>query len=176
METLFFHPKIVHVPMALGILMPLIAGGIAVAWWRKWLPPRAWILTIALQAVLVASGVAAMQSGEVDEDRVERVVPERFVEEHEEVAEVFVWASAACFALMLSALVTAGRAPGLPLAAAAAAGTLLVLGLGYRTGEAGGALVYEHGAAAAYTQPGGPDAPGVYLAEERDDHDDDHDD
>ncbi len=34
-------------------------------------------------------------------------------------------------------------------------GTLLVFGLGYRTGEAGGRLVYEHGAAQAYAGPAG---------------------
>ena len=33
MDALFFHPKLVHVPMALGVLMPLVAGGLL-------LPPR----------------------------------------------------------------------------------------------------------------------------------------
>ncbi|MBK8011754.1 MAG: hypothetical protein IPK13_10400 [Deltaproteobacteria bacterium] len=64
MDTLFFHPKIVHVPMALGILMPFIAGGIALAWWRKWLPARTWVLAVVLQSVLVASGIVALQTGE----------------------------------------------------------------------------------------------------------------
>jgi hypothetical protein len=34
MDTLLFHPKLVHVPMALGVLTPLIAGGLLLAWWR----------------------------------------------------------------------------------------------------------------------------------------------
>ncbi len=173
MDALLFHPKIVHLPMALGMLMPLIAGGIALAWWRKWLPSRVWVLVVVLQGVLVASGVAALQSGEVDEDRVEQVVPERFIEEHEEAAEVFVGASAAVLGVMLLALAAGRRRPGLPLAAAATAGALVVLGLGYRTGEAGGALVYEHGASAAYAQPGGQHAPMRESHGDRDDDDDD---
>jgi len=63
--------------------------------------------------------------------------------------------SAIVLALMLLPLVL----PQGPLRAAAAVGaclgTLLVFGLGYRTGEAGGRLVYEHGAAQAYAAPGG---------------------
>lgn len=151
MDALFFHPKLVHVPMALGVLMPLIAGGLLLAWWRGWLPRRGWFLAIALQAILVGSGVLALRSGEAEEERVERIVAERFIEEHEEAAEGFVWASGGVLAMMLLAAALGSRRSGLPTAAAATLGTLLVLGLGYRTGQAGGKLVYQHGAAEAYT-------------------------
>lgn len=79
--------------MALGVLMPLIAGGLVFAWWRNWLPWRAWLVAVGLQIVLVASGVVALRSGEVEEERVERVVSESLIEAHEEAAEVFVWGS-----------------------------------------------------------------------------------
>lgn len=197
MESLLFHPKLVHVPMALGVLMPLVAGGLLLAWWRKWLPARSWVMAVALQAVLVGSGVLALRSGEVDEERVEHVVSERLIEAHEEAAEVFVGASAAVLAVMLLALAAKGRdradtdagdatggaeakggaggttgrfrgrgaGSGVALAAAAAAtfGTFVVLGLGYRTGQAGGELVYRHGAALAYA--GGSAAAGSAAAE-----------
>ena len=155
MSEIFFHPKVVHIPMALGVLMPLIAGGLLLAWWREWLPPKAWFMAVGLQAALVLSGFMAMRSGEHDEERVEKVVDERYIEEHEEAAEAFVWTGAGVFALMLAAGVLANRRAGLPLAAAAAVGTLGVFGLGYRTGQEGGALVYPHGAAQAYASPGG---------------------
>lgn len=151
MDALFFHPKLVHVPMALGILMPLIAGGVLFAWWRNWLPARGWFLAVILQAILVGSGVLALRSGEAEEDRVERVVAERYIEEHEEAAEVFVGASGAVLALMLLAAALGARRSGVATGAVATLGTLLVLGLGYRTGQAGGRLVYEQGAAQAYT-------------------------
>ena len=151
MDALLFHPKLVHVPMALGVLMPLIAGGLLLAWWGRWLPTRAWVFAVLLQAILFGSGVLALRSGEAEEARVEQVVPERFIEEHEEAAEVFVWASGGVLAVMLLAAALGSRRSGLPTAAAATFGTLLVLGLGYRTGQAGGSLVYQHGAAQAHT-------------------------
>lgn len=151
MDALFFHPKLVHVPIALGVLMPLVAGGLALAWWRNWLPWRSWLVAVALQAVLLTSGVAALRSGEAEEDRVERFVPERFIEAHEEAAEAFVVASGVVLGVMLLAAVLGARRYGLPVAALATAGTVIVLGLGYRTGQEGGNLVYEHGAAQAYS-------------------------
>jgi hypothetical protein len=150
MDTLLFHPKIVHVPMALGVLMPLVAGGLLLAWWRNWLPRRAWLVAVGLQAILVGSGVLALRSGEAEEDRVERVVAERFIDDHEKAAEAFVSASGGVLAAMLLAAALGARRPGLPTAAAATLGTFVVLALGYRTGQAGGNLVYQHGAAQAY--------------------------
>lgn len=82
MDTLFFHPKVVHIPIALGVLMPLLAGGVLLAWWRQWLPARSWVLVVALQAIVLGSGIVALQTGESEEDRVERVVPEQAIEEH----------------------------------------------------------------------------------------------
>lgn len=150
MDTLFFHPKIVHLPIALGVLMPLLAGGVLLAWWQKWLPARTWVLVVALQAILLGSGLVALQTGESEEERVERVVPEQAIEEHEEAAEVFVWASGGVLGLMLLALGVSRRKAGLPTAAVATLGTLAVFGVGYRTGQAGGDLVYRHNAASAY--------------------------
>jgi hypothetical protein len=155
METLLFHPKLVHVPIALAVLMPLLAGGLAVAWWRKWLPWRGWIVAVALQTVLLGSGALALRSGDAQAERVERVVPEAALEQHEEAAEAFVWASGIVLAMMIAAAALRSRRVGLPVAALATAGTLVVTGLGYRAGEAGGRLVYQHGAAQVYAQPTG---------------------
>jgi hypothetical protein len=156
MQDLLFHPQMVHVPFALGVLMPLVAGGFLFAWWRKWLPPRAWFAAVVLQAILLGSGLLALRSGEVEEDRVERVVDERLIEAHEEAAEGFVVASGVVLAVMLIGAAFSSRKAGLPIAAAATLGTLIVLGLGYRTGRAGGSLVYEHGAAQAYAGASSP--------------------
>lgn len=159
MEQVLFHPKVVHLPIALAMLMPLVSGGLALAWWRGWLPKRAWVIAVVLQGVLVASGLVAMQSGEADEERVERVVAEQLIDAHEEAAEVFIWSSVAVFTLLLGAGVVRKERIALALSAVATIGTLGVLGLGYRVGEAGGSLVYEHGAASAYTTlavPAGP--------------------
>jgi uncharacterized membrane protein len=158
MDALLFHPKLVHLPMALGVLMPLVAGGVLLAWWRRWLPGRAWALVIALQVILVGSGIMAMQSGEAEEDRVESVVAKSHIKAHEEAAEQFVWASGGVLGLMALAAALSSRRAARPIAAAATLGTLAVFGLGYRTGQAGGSLVYEHGAAQAYAAEAPPGA------------------
>ena len=155
MDAFFFHPKLVHVPLALGLLMPLIALGLLFAWWRAWLDPRGWLVAVALQGILVASGVAAERSGEREADRVEAFVPERFLEAHGDAAELFVLASFAVFVLMVIAfaLAVVARRGAQATATVATLGTFVVLVLAFRTGAAGGRLVYEHGAAAAYVGP-----------------------
>jgi len=150
MEALLFHPKVVHVPIALAALMPLIAGGILLAWWRKWLPSRSWALVVVLQAVMFGSAVFAMRTGEMEEERVESVVAERYIDAHEDAAKTFVGGSVAVLALMLVALATRRGKLALPTASVATLGAVAVLVLGYRAGDAGGELVYRHGAANAY--------------------------
>lgn len=152
MDSLLFHPKLVHLPIALGVLMPLVAGGLLVAWWRELLPRRSWAIAIALQGILLGSGIVALRSGEVEEETVESVVPETAIEAHEEAATAFVWASGAVLLLMVLPFALPAEKARLPLAAGAVVGTLVVLALGHRTGEAGGHLVYEHGAAQAYAR------------------------
>lgn len=171
MEALPLHPKLVHLPIALAVLLPLLTGGLLLAWWREWFPKRTWVLVVAAQAALLASGLLSMRTGEEDEERVERFVPESVIERHEEAAEQFVWASGIVLALTLLPLLLrkpeAARIAGL----GAALGTAVVLALGFRVGEAGGELVYRHGAAAAF-QSAAPDSPVTPAVVQRE-HDDD---
>lgn len=159
MDTLFFHPRVVHVPIALGVLMPLVAGGILICWWRGWLPRRSWFVPIVLQSILVGAGFVALQSGEHEEERVEQVVPEAYIEKHEDSGKTFVWASSSVLVSMLGAAALGPRRSALPVAGLATLGTLAALWLGYRTGQQGGALVYEHGAGSAYAVPARGTAP-----------------
>jgi uncharacterized membrane protein len=181
------HPKLVHLPIALAVLMPLISTGLLLAWWRGALQRRTWILAIALQGLLVVSGVLASQTGEADEERAEQVVAEAAIEAHEAAAQTFVVASAAVLAIVLVAGVIRRESIARGFAALGVVGTVVVLGLGYRVGDAGGRLVYEHGAATAFTSAGGGGTEtGPTASESRDvtgraggpasDGDDDHDD
>jgi uncharacterized membrane protein len=155
MDQLFFHPKLVHLPMALAVLMPLVSGGVLLAWWRGWFDRRVWVLVFLLQAALVGSGALAMNTGEREEERVEQVVAEQHIEAHEEAAEVFVWASAGLLLLMAMPLVLSEGRGRQALSLGAFLGTLIVFALGYKAGEAGGRLVYEQGAAQVYVANGG---------------------
>jgi hypothetical protein len=153
MNSLPLHPAVVHVPLGLAMVMPLIAAGFAWAIWTGRLPARAWLAVVVLQALLVGSGFVSMRLGEAEEDRVETVVEKAMIHEHEEHAEQFVYAAAAT--LLLGVLAVALRTPSLtrPLVALAVVATVAVAALAVRAGQAGGELVYVHGAASAYTSP-----------------------
>ncbi len=161
------HPALVHVPLGLAVALPLVAIGAALALWRGLLPRRAWALVVALQIVLFGGGVAAFLSGDRDSHRVERLVGEKAVDEHEERAEAFLWA-AGVVAVASAAVLLVPAGATVPLAALAAAGALLVAGLAVWTGKAGGALVYQRGAASAYVA--GSAAPAAEPSEEREHH------
>ena len=152
MNSLPLHPAIVHIPLGLAMLMPVVAASLAWAIWTKRLGLRAWLGVVALQGLLVASALVAINTGSSDEERVEHVVPEQALHQHEAFAEQFAWASGA--AMVLSAFVLLGRrrsAAG-ALTAAAVIATVVVSGLALRVGHAGGQLVYSHNAASAYAR------------------------
>lgn len=143
------HPAVVHLPIALTVLVPAFAVGALVAIRRGALPVRAWGITTALLATLSLSAWVSLETGADQEDRVERVVTEQAIHSHEEAAEAFL-------ALSLLVLVIAGAGLlngriGTGARLAATVGTLALIVAGYRVGHSGGALVYQHGAASAYT-------------------------
>lgn len=146
------HPAIVHFPVVLAILLPIFAIGAAWAIRRGARPRRAWAIPIAVATALALSAWAAVETGEEQDERVERVVAEQPLSAHEEMAEVFLTGSAA-----LALLAMAGLAPGIAGKAARGATVLgsLVLVVGAaRVGRSGGQLVYRYGAASAYATPG----------------------
>jgi len=150
------HPAVVHFPMALALLMPVLALLAILAIQRDWRPARAWAAIILLQALLVGFAWLSMETGEDQEERVEKVVEHAVIHEHEEAAEAFLIAAAIALVAMGAGLLPErngrlGRIAGTVLA-------VVVFALGANTGHLGGALVYEHGAASAYT--GGGERPG----------------
>ena len=143
------HPAVVHFPVVLAVLLPIFA---AAALWtirRGTTPRRAWAVPVALSVALSLSAWVAVQTGEAQDERVERVVAERPLEAHEEAAELFLALSGG-----LALLVAAGLARGRVGAIArgfATAGAVALVAVGARVGHTGGQLVYRYGAAAAYT-------------------------
>ena len=153
MGSMPLHPAIVHLPLGLAILMPLVATGFAWALWTGRIRPRAWLAVVALQALLFGSGIVATRTGEAEEERVENVVRESALHAHEELADQFVWAGGVTLVLAGLVLGVWRPAAARTLAAGVVAGTVVVAGMGLRVGHAGGQLVYVNGAAAAYAQP-----------------------
>jgi uncharacterized membrane protein len=143
------HPLVVHFPIVLTVLLPISA---AVALWavRKGATPRkAWAVPLAFSAALALSAWVATQTGEAQEDRVERVVARGALHGHEESAERFLVLSG-----VLLVVTAGGIARGMVGRAAryvSVAGALGLVAAAAQVGHSGGALVYRHGAASAYT-------------------------
>jgi len=173
MDLSLLHPKLVHLPLALAVLVPLFATGVAIAWWRKKLPRGAWWIVVAMQVLLAGSAFAAKQAGEAAEERVEHVVSEHVIEEHAEAAEAFTIAAAVMTVPFLLAAFVKKEPLALKIAAVAAVASCLPLGLAVNAGHSGGELVYEHGAANAYIGPSGEAAAAAAASEHHGDDDDD---
>jgi hypothetical protein len=140
----------------LAALVPLMTLVTAAAIAAGQLQPRAMALVILMQALLVGSAQLALQTGEQDEERVERFAPESAIEAHEEAAEAF--AASAAVVLVIAAVAAGAAAVGAPRAAAGIGALAWASSLGqgwmaYDVGHRGGELVYVHNAGAATSQP-----------------------
>jgi uncharacterized membrane protein len=146
------HPAVVHFPLVLMFLLPLFAIGAVWAIRRGAGARRAWAVPFALSAALAASAFVALRTGEAEEERVEAVVSEAALHEHEEAAERFLVLSGVLLLVAAAGLVAGdvGRAARY----LAVAGSIGVAVAGVQTGAAGGELVYRENAASAYTAPG----------------------
>lgn len=142
------HPALVHLPVALALIAPLVALGVLLAIRFAKLPAQAWVGVALLQALFAGSAWLAVRTGEAQEERVEAYVAESALEAHEESGErLAVAATAACVLALLGLIPRAG---GQAARVLTAVGGLVILGLAYDTGHSGGKLVYGGGAARAY--------------------------
>ena len=167
MDGLPWHPAVVHVPIGIGMVAPLVALGVAIAVRRGALPHRAWVIVVALQALAFAGGLVAERTGHNEEERVEEIVSEDLIHEHEERGELFVWLAGAALAAGVGSLAL----PEGTLAVVATAGAVVLstiaAGVVMSAGHLGGELVYQHGAAGAYVASD----PEPHPAERRKQHD-----
>lgn len=171
LNNLPLHALIVHMPIALTVLVPLFA---VLGLWlgRRMLKPHvAWWLPVGMLALLMVSGFAADQTGEQQEERVEKVVPEAAFEKHEEAAELFLLVTGAVLVIAAGGLLS--NSLGKTMRIAGAVGTLAVLAAGWNVGHSGGQLVYQYNAGAAYSVGTAGTAAGDTAAKGESD-DDDH--
>ncbi len=168
------HPAIVHIPMGLTVLLPVITLVLGLLYFRNFIGKKGLIAVSLLHLMLGASSYMALETGEEEEDKVERVVNESHIERHEEKAEVFMVATIVLgiFSLVIF-MVPTGILFNVSLSALIVA--QLGLGfLGYQVGHSGGELVYVYGAGQAYTGNNlmQPDSDAKSGNSEHDEHDD----
>lgn len=147
------HPAIVHFPVVLAVLLPIFALGAVWAIRRGAAARRAWAIPVGVAVALAVSAWAAVQTGEAQDERVERVVAERPLETHEEMAEAFLTASGVLALIAAAGLI--GGVAGRAARVTTALGSVALVVFAARVGHSGGELVYRYGAANAYTTNGG---------------------
>ena len=175
MFDLPLHPIVVHFPIVLGALLPFLS---ILLWWaiNKWeWTPKVWTLVSAVALVYTLSATGAVLLGEEDEEKVEKVISEEVIEEHEEAGELIPWLAGTLLLVSLGGFTVKYSKQ--------AKKAMIVLGLVgivplVNAGHTGGQLVYEHGAAMAHLSPEHKAAiqSGTILElhEKDDDDDDDH--
>ena len=147
MFELPLHPVVVHFPIVLGMLLPFAA---LIFWWaikEDHLHLKAWILVAALALGYGVSSYVAVEMGEEDEEKVEEVVSEKVIEEHEEAGELILWVSGGLFLFSLAGLAWKDlHAVRLGVAVLALVAVIPLVDAGHT----GGQLVYQYGAANAH--------------------------
>ena len=139
------HPALVHLPLGISLVVPLLILALLLA--QRRLQPAVAALVAALQLVAFVGALVAQETGEDNEESAERQgVPEAALEAHEELAGSFtVLVGLTTAALAIGAALR--QRPGTtPVLAIAGALSLAAAVQGARTGHAGGTLVYQHGA------------------------------
>ncbi len=144
------HPAVVHFPIVLAFLAPLV---ILAAMWIRWRghATRTWWPVVLVLGALAASSLVAVKTGAREEERVEEVVPHDQIEQHEEQAELFFWVVLAVFAAAMGVPLVRGPNARRYVEAGVLAATLAIAAWTVAIGHSGGMLVYESGAASAYT-------------------------
>jgi uncharacterized membrane protein len=143
------HPAVVHFPLVFALVLPILA---IVALWRMHdgAPLRTWGVVVFLAVLSFGAGYLAARIGEAEEERAEEVLAsEDPIHEHEEAAEMFLLVSGITAGLAI--LGFAPRLIGRSARLLALLGSLIAAAAIARTGFLGGELVFQHGAAAAYT-------------------------
>lgn len=147
MFDLPLHPVVVHFPIVFGSLLPFLA---LLLWWaikKEFLQQKVWVLVTVMALAYGASAIVAVELGEKDEDKVEEIISERVIEEHEEAGEKIPWVAGTLFLISLAGLV---KKNSHSLRLGLAVLSLIALAPLVNTGHTGGELVYQYGAANAH--------------------------
>ena len=144
------HPAIVHFPVVLAFLLPLFSAGALWAIARGARSRPTWSVPLALAVALALSTWIAVETGEHQTERVERVVSEQPLDRHEEMAETFMVGAFTMVAIAGLGLLR-GRAGTVARVTATVGAVALVAGASL-VGHSGGELVYRYGAASAYAR------------------------
>lgn len=150
MSDLPLHPALVHLPIGLVFIMPLLILVFTFGVIKKWFTPKTWLVLVLLQVVICGSSYMALETGEEQEDVVERVVEKKYIHFHEEKAEAFFYMTLAALCLSLSVFAIRSKKAVQILPWVYLLTSLGLVFMAYDVGHSGGELVYKHNAGSAY--------------------------
>lgn len=143
------HPIVVHFPIALSFLLPILALVFAFFIKTKKMNGSMWAIIMGLHLFTVGMGYLSLETGEREEDVVEKIVDKELIAEHEKYAEIFVGVTVVATVISIVAyFIQAHLQMYVQLANVIV--LLIAAFFAYETGEHGGELVYKHGATRAY--------------------------
>ena len=143
------HPMIVHFPMAITFILPVLIFIFAYMIKINKMTPKAWLIIVGIQLLVVVTGYISLETGETEEPTVQRVVSKNLIHDHEEAAEIFVGSTVLALVLSIGAFFLRKEISFLVMLGIGAM-SLVSCYLAFQTGTLGGELVYKHGAASAY--------------------------
>lgn len=146
-----FHPIMVHFPIALSFLLPILILIFAFMIKSQKMSHQMWLVIIGLQIATTITGYVALDSGEKEEHTVEKVLEKKYIQHHEESAEIFVGSTVLALVLSIG-IYFLRKEMQFYLQLGICALTLISCYLVYTTGHSGGELVYRYGAASAYAE------------------------
>lgn len=149
-NTLPLHPALVHFPIAIAVLIPLLAIATLFFIQKKMISTEIWLGILVIQALLVTSGFLSMQTGHEDEEIVEETIKHSLIHQHEEAAEAMTYTATGILLIGLAAYFLSKKIPFKIGASITIAGMFVVTAMALNTGKKGGELVYKYGAAEAH--------------------------
>ncbi|MFL5784681.1 MAG: DUF2231 domain-containing protein [Bacteriovoracaceae bacterium] len=143
------HPIVVHFPLAMTFLLPVMVLIFALAMRSGKMSKEMWFVIIGLQVLITATGYLALETGETDEDKVALVTGKEIIHAHENSAEIFVGMTVVSLA---GGIVAWFLRPEFQERARLGVFllTLLPVFFGWKTGHLGGEIVYKHGGSRAH--------------------------
>ena len=146
------HPLIVHIPLVLSGLVPIVAGFLAFQTQKGRGSRKQWLVALALQAAIVIGVLIAIDTGGDEAGVVRSVVPRDAIHDHADAAHWFEYATFATLALIAAATFLRDKRAAI-VGWIAAVVALVTCVIGIRVGHLGGKVVFEYDAPAAYKAP-----------------------
>ncbi|MDH5718427.1 MAG: hypothetical protein OEZ22_12445 [Spirochaetia bacterium] len=151
------HPMIIHLPLGLMFIVPVI---LYLLWVKNkenanepLIKNGIWQILASVVTIMLIGSIAAMISGEADEEIVEKLISESIIEGHEDMAKIFTISVFILTALSLSLAFLKDNLRKLTIKILLLF-SVIVIALGGLTGKKGGELVYQHKAANAFGNAG----------------------